>query len=203
MVSAGARQAIAEEAARVICTEQLTDFHAAKLKAIDHLGYPPRTPQPDNAAVLQAVIDYQRLFGGEAYRERLSSMRAAALAAMRLLAPFSPRLVGGVVTGAVTQAHHVQLHVFADSAESVDIDLLNRGIDFEQDERHFRYPNGREQRIPLVRLALGGEPVDVAIFDAEGLHRPPINPLDGRSYQRLDLEQAQALAAAGAAAEHD
>ncbi|WP_248679786.1 hypothetical protein [Sinimarinibacterium sp. CAU 1509] len=200
----GSRQAIAEEAARVICTEQLTDFHAAKLKAVEHLGFPPRTPLPENAAVLQAVIEYQRLFGGAAYRERLRSMRAAALQAMRLLMPFSPRLVGGAVTGAVTQAHHVQLHVFADSAESVDIDLLNRGIDFEQDERHFRYANGRELRIPLVRLTLGGELIDVAIFDVEGLHRPPINPLEGRSYQRLDLEQAQALVEGrGGAAQND
>jgi hypothetical protein len=193
-MSTGARQALAEEAARVVCTEMLTDFHAAKLKAIDHLGYPPRTPLPDNAAVLQAVIDYQRLFGGEAYRERLRSMRAAALAAMRLLAPFSPRLVGGAVTGAVTQAHHVQLHVFADAAESIDIFLLDRGIDFEQDERNFRYADGRERLIPLVRLSVGTEPVDVAVFDAEAVHRPPINPLDGRSYRRLDPEQVQALA---------
>lgn len=192
-MSTGARNAIAEEAARVICTEQLTDFHAAKLKALDHLGYPPRTPLPDNAAVLQAVIDYQRLFGGAAYREHLAAMRVAALAAMRLLAPFSPRLVGGAVNGAVTLAHHVQLHVFAESAESVDIYLLDRGIDFDQDERHFRYANGREQPVPLVRLTVGGEPVDVAIFDIDALHRPPINPLDGRGYQRLDPAQVEAL----------
>ncbi len=189
----GPKHAIAEEAARIICVEQLIDYRAAKHKAAERLGYPARAALPDNAAVQAAVIEYQRLFGGAEYREHLARMRAGALTAMTLLQPFEPRLVGGAVSGAVTPAHHLQLHVFADPAEAVDMHLLNAGIEFEQDERNFRYPDGRELRIPLVRLERPGLAIDVAIFPVDELARPPVNPLDGRPYRRLDRDEAERL----------
>lgn len=188
------QRAIAEEAARIVCSELVIDYRTAKARAVHRLGLPPRTGQPDNALVQQAVIDYQRLFGGEAYRQRLRAMRDAALEAMRLFAAFNPRLVGAAVSGAVTAAHRTQLHVFADSTKSVDIELHNRRIPFEPDERQYRYSGGRAEAVPLIRLQLpGGEGVDVAVFGVDDLRRAPINPFDGKPYRRLDADQVRAL----------
>lgn len=194
-MSAHHRSGIVEEAARIICVERLVDYGAAKRKAAQRLGVPPHTPMPDNAAVQDAVIEYQRLFGGAGYRQQLAQMRAAAVAALRLFAHHSPRLVGATVSGAVTQAHRVQLHLFCDSAEQVDIELLDRSIDFEPGERSYRYPDGRDIPVPLLHLELGGVGVDAAVFPADDLRRAPINPLDGRPFRRLDLAEAERLAA--------
>lgn len=187
------RSGIVEEAARIVCVEQLVDYGMAKRKASLRLGVPPNTPMPDNAAIQQAVIDYQRLFGGAEYRDRLAQMRAAAVSALRLFARYTPRLVGATVTGAVTAAHRVQLHLFSDSAEEVDIELLNRGIAFEQGERSYRYPNGREVPVPLLRLELAGVGIDAAVFPVDDLRRAPISPLDGKPFRRLDLAEAEQL----------
>ena len=46
-------------------------------------------------------------------------MRLAALAMMRRLAPFRPRLIGSVLTGHVRQGSDIDLHVFSDTAEAV------------------------------------------------------------------------------------
>ncbi len=196
-MSAHNRSGVVEEAARLVCVELLTDYRQAKRKAAQHLGLPAHAPLPDNAAVQDAVIDYQRLFGGEAYRDRLRRMRHTAVRAMQLLAAYSPRLVGAVVSGAVTAAHRVQLHLFADSAEAVDIDLLNRGIAFEPGERIYRYPDGRETPVPLLRLELDGVGIDLAVFAADDQRRAPINPLDGKGFRRCTLAEAERLAAAG------
>ena len=118
------RHGVADEAARIVCEEALTDYRQAKLKALDRLGLPPRTPLPDNASVQAAVLSYLRVFGGEAHAQWLQQLRRTAVAVLRALAPFEPRLVGAVVSGAVTTAHRVQIHAFADQAESVDIFLL-------------------------------------------------------------------------------
>lgn len=193
-MSGAQRNGIAEEAARLVCEEQLIDYRSAKLKALQRLGLPPRTPLPDNARVHEAVIAYQRLFGGEAYQQQLQRMRTAAPRLMRLLAPFSPRLVGGAVSGAVTQAHHLQLHLFADQAELVDVFLLERNIDFETGERRFRYPGGREENLPVLSFDYQGLGVDLAIFEQDDLHRLPLSPQDGQPYQRLDLAAADRLA---------
>lgn len=188
------RRGIAEEAARIICEEALTDYHGAKLKAVTRLGLPPRTPLPDNARVHAAVVDYLRLFGGSAYQTRLQRMRRLAPQLMRRLRELEPRLTGGAVSGAVTAAHRLQLHVFADQPEALDIALFELGIEFDQGERRYRYSNGREVGIPLARFELDGIGIDIAVFPYDELHRPPLSPNDGLPYRRLDLAEAQRLA---------
>ncbi|HSW14914.1 MAG TPA: hypothetical protein VLI06_18860 [Solimonas sp.] len=187
---------IVQEAARIICEEQVTDYRLAKQKAAERLGLPPRSALPDNAQVQQAVIEYQRLFGGEAYRQHLQGMRRIALRVMRQLADFQPRLVGGAVSGAVTEANHIQLHAFADKPEALDIYLLDRRIDFDEGERRYRYSGGGEQRIALASFEVEGYGIDLAMFSQDEMRRVPINPVDGQPYRRLDIGQVEALLAA-------
>jgi len=186
---------LVQETARIICEERVTDYRVAKHKAAERLGLPQRSGLPDNAQVQQAVIEYQQLFGGENYRRHLRQMRDSALRVMKILSEFSPRLVGGAVSGAVSDAHRVQLHVFADQPESVDMHLHDRSIAFDQDERSYRYAGGREERIPLARFEVDGVGVDVAVFAADGLRRAPLNPSDGLPFRRLDGPQVEALLA--------
>ncbi len=184
---------IAEEAARIVCEEALTDYRQAKLKALTRLGLPARTPLPDNAAVQAAVLSYLRVFGGPAHATRLRTLRQTAVQVLRGLAPFAPRLVGAVVSGAVTPAHRVQIHAFADQAESVDIYLLDRQITFDVDERRYRYAGGREVDIPLLRFDWHGTGVDLAVFSEDERRQPPLNPADGLAFKRLDLAATEAL----------
>ncbi|MGH6962027.1 MAG: hypothetical protein ACREE7_16215 [Dongiaceae bacterium] len=187
------RDSLVQEAARILCEEQLTDYRIAKQKAAERLGVSGRSQLPDNAQIQQAVIEYQRLFGGDRYRVHLRRMRETALRVMKSLANFSPRLVGGAITGAVTPAHRVQLHAFADQAEAIDLYLHERGIAFDEDERSYRYPDGREQRVPLARLEVDGIGVDLALFSEADSRRAPVNPADGQPFRRLDAVQAQKL----------
>lgn len=187
------RHGIAEEAARIVCEEALTDYRQAKLKALDRLGLPSRTPLPDNASVQTAVLAHLRVFGGAEHAQRLRLMRQTAVQVLRGLALFSPRVVGATVSGAVTAAHRVQIHAYADQAESVDIFLLDRQIGFDVDERRYRYPGGRELDIPVLRFDWHGVGVDVAVFDEDHRRQPPLNPADGQPYRRLDLAATEAL----------
>ncbi|HEY1077251.1 MAG TPA: hypothetical protein VGE51_11230 [Fontimonas sp.] len=187
--------AIVQEVARIVCEEQLTDYRAAKRKAAERLGLPPNFPLPDNAAIQAAVIDYQRLFGGEAYVQQLRRMRRAALSACRLFAQYQPRVVGATLSGAVTPAHRVQLHLFSDSAETIDIELINRRIEFEPGERSYRYASGRDINIPLLRLELDGQGIDAAVFGEDELRQAPINPLDGQRFRRAEAADIERLLA--------
>jgi hypothetical protein len=188
-----ARHSLAVEAARIICEELVTDYRVAKQKAAQRLGVSGRGALPDNAEVQQAVIEHQRLFGGAEYAQRLAQMRDVAVRALRLLAPFSPRLVGGVISGAVTAAHRVQVHAFNDKPETLDIFLADRGIEFEAGDRNYRFGDGREERIPLASFEFDGVGVDVATFGESDTRRVPLNPADGAPFKRLGLEQAEAL----------
>ncbi len=183
------------EAARIICEEAVLDYRSAKLKAAQRLGLGPRTAMPDNARIQAAVIEYQRIFGGAEYVGHLQRMRNMAVQAMKLLAPFQPRLVGAVASGAITSAHRVQLHGFAEKPETLDFFLQDRGIPFEQDERIYRYPDGSEDSVPLARFEAGEIGVDVAMFAIDDQRRAPLSPADGLPMKRLRLPQVEALAA--------
>ncbi|MDE0854509.1 MAG: hypothetical protein OSA97_08800 [Nevskia sp.] len=186
--------ALVQEAARILCEEAVLDYRSAKLKAAQRLGLGGNTPLPDNARIQAAVIDYQRLFGGREYAERLRQLRSTAVQAMRLLAEFQPRLSGAAVNGAITAAHRVQLHVFVDKAEALDLFFEHRHIPYRQDDRAYRYANGSEDNVPLLRFEAGAVGIDVAMFGTDDLRRTPLSPSDGLPAKRLTLTEAETLA---------
>lgn len=192
------RAGIAQEAARILCTEVSSDYGLAKRKAAERLGLDTRAGLPSNAEVQDALLEYQRLFGGATYRAMLTELRQTAVRAMKLLAAFEPRLVGGAVTGAVTGAHRLQLHVFSEKPEALDWFFENRGIGFEADEREYRYPDGSRKTIPLLRFDAGGVGVDVAVFPPGEERRAPLSQADGLPMKRLDLVAAEQLLAEAA-----
>lgn len=182
-----------DEAARLICDEGYADYRVAKHKAAERLGLKRTGSLPDNRQIEAAVLDRQALFGGEAYRARLASMRTTALRAMKLLAAYEPRLAGSTVSGAIGEGHRVQIHLIADHAEAVEILLHDRQIPFEQDERLYRLADGREIEIPLLRFEADDLGVDLAIFDPGTMRSPPLSQVDGKPGRRLTPDQLRAL----------
>jgi hypothetical protein len=187
------RQRLVHEAARIICEERLTDYRAAKHKAVERLGLGPRAALPANAEIQAAVIEYQRLFGGAGYALRLNQLRRAAVQAMRLLAEFRPRLVGAVACGATHDAHKVQLHGFCDSPEQLDFFLHDRSIPYSTGERRYRYSDGRQEDVPTLSFMAGDVGIDVAIFGELDIRRAPVSPVDGQPMKRLDVAAVQRL----------
>jgi len=188
------RSRVVHEAARIICEDGLSDYRLAKQKAVERLGLGFGTPLPSNADIQTAVVQYQRLFGGRAYADRLTHLRRTAVQAMRLLAEFQPRLVGAVASGATTDNHHVQLHCFADKPEQIDVLLESRGLRHEVSERRYRYADGRTGDVPVLTFMAADVGVDVAVFPERGLRDAPLSPADGQAFRRLDLAAAEALA---------
>ena len=191
----GGTAELALEAARIFVEESLTDYATAKRKAAERMGLGQRAALPDNARVQAEVIAYQRLFGGAAYVQRLKRMRTTAVQAMKLLQEFDPRLTGGAITGAIGEAHRVQLHAFPDKAEMVDVFLADRGFEAKESERDYRYGDGHVESVPMASFDAGGIGVDVALFEPGQERRAPLSPTDGLPAKRLTLAQAEALAA--------
>ncbi len=186
---------VVQEAARIICEDGLADYRLAKQKAIERLGLGFGTPLPSNADIQDAVIQYQRLFGGRAYASRLTHLRRTAAQAMRLLAEYQPRLVGAVASGATTDAHKVQLHCFADKPEQIDMLLADGGLPFEVSERRYRLSSGESLDVPVLTFMAADVGVDVAVFPERGQREAPLSPTDGQPMKRLELAAVEQLAA--------
>jgi hypothetical protein len=186
------RQRIAEEAARIMATEGVRDFAVAKRKAVDHLGLGAQRSLPGNREIESALIAYQRLFRADSQPRRLRELREAACKAMGLLEPFRPRLVGPVLAGTADEHAPVNLHLFAETPEQVDLFLMDRQIPYELDERILRVRAERQERFPLYRFMAGNVVVELTVFPEKGLRQAPLSPVDGRPMERAPQSSREA-----------
>jgi hypothetical protein len=187
------RSAIAQEAARLMAEHGIHDFGVAKRKAAERYGLPEGSVLPRNVEIEEALIARQRLFGAVQHERSLERQRRAALVAMKALASFQPRLVGPVLTGSATEYADIQLHVFADSAESVYIEMMDRHIEHEVIERKVKMNAERQLALPGMRFEIDEESVEVVIFPRDGIRQAPVSPVDGRPMRRADREEVEGL----------
>jgi hypothetical protein len=171
----------------------IRDFLIAKRKAAERLGVTDSAVLPKNTEIESALVEYQRLFRGDSHSESLQAQRHAALAAMRRLKDFEPRLVGSVLAGTATEHSDVQLHLFADSPESVALSLLDQGIRHEITARRVRMNADRILEYPGVRFEIDDQAIEVTVFPADGLRQAPVSPVDGRPMRRADATELEEL----------
>jgi hypothetical protein len=191
------RQAIAREAARLMIEHGHEDYGIAKRKAAERFGVTDLAVLPRNTEIEEALAEHQRLFDPQAHASSLSEMRSAALEVMRLLEGFEPRLVGPLLSGTATAHNDITLHLFADTAESVAMQLMDRGIRHEVGERRFRTQRDEVEAFPALRFTAGGHEVDATIFPRDGIRQAPPGPVDGKPMRRATLAEVEALTEKG------
>lgn len=187
------RRALAQEAARVMAEHGVRDFLFAKRKAAERLGISDEAVMPRNAEVEAALAEYQRLFGAEEHAQSLYAQRTVALDVMRWLKDFSPRLVGGVLSGTATEHADVQLHAFADRAESITFRLMDESVPFEVGERRVKMNADLVLQRPAIQFEVDGQPVEVVVFPVDGIRQAPVSPVDGRPMRRADVADVERL----------
>jgi hypothetical protein len=188
------RRALAQEAARIMAEHGVCDFLVAKRKAAERFGVADGAALlPKNSEIESALAEYQRLFGGQSHLAAINAQRRAALSAMRYLEEFEPRLVGAVLAGTATQHSDVQLHLFAERAESVALKLLDQGIPHEVTERRLRFDAEQVRAFPGVRFEMEEQPIEATVFPPDGIRQAPVSPVDGRPMRRANTFEVEAL----------
>ncbi len=183
------RRALAQEAARVMAQQGIGDFLQAKRKAAERLGVDDAAVLPKNTEIEAALRDYQRLFGGQSHDQMLKEQRRTALQAMQMLREFQPRLVGPVLTGTATHHSDINLHVFAEPAESVALKLMDIGVQHEMLERRVRMDAERTLNYPALRFESQDWVIDATVFPVDGIRQSPYSPVDGRPMKRADARE--------------
>jgi hypothetical protein len=195
-----ARLRVTELAARYMAEDGLASYHRAKKKAAHRLGMKGRYNLPDNREIEAVLSQYQRLFQSETQGEHLYKKRQTALATMRFLADFSPRLVGPVLSGTAGEYSVVDLHIFTDTMEEVGLVLSEYGIPYEIGQRALRQDAKSVVRYPCYKFIAGEVTVELVVFPYKEIRRPPLSPVDNRPMRRADRATVEALMAATTAA---
>lgn len=173
----------------------IDDFLSAKRKAAERLGVTDRASLPRNAEIEAALVENQRLFSADRHTDRLVSYRFAAREVLRSFSDFEPRVVGAVLTGAVSEGADLELHFFTDTPELVSLRFMDLSIPFRLVDRRVRMPGNGHVRYPGFRFLAGEVPILVLVFPRDGIRQAPCSPVDGKPMRRADLRELQKLLA--------
>ena len=188
-----ARQMVAQEAARIIVNHGIRDYRVAKIKAAERLGFSTHGSLPRNVEIERAVSEHLQLFSGDSHAEFLRKMRVAALSAMGLLSPFTPRLVGPVLHGTADANAPVNLHVFTDSPEAVALWLSELGVSYRPYERRLKSRRDSADLYAGFQFHHESTSVEATVFPVDGIRQAPISPVDGKPMKRADDKSVRDL----------
>jgi hypothetical protein len=188
-----ARKMLAQEAARIIVEQGIEDYRLAKTKAAERLGLGGRGSLPRNSEIEHAVGEHLKIFGRQSHIDLLRVLREAALSAMELLAPFTPRLVGPVLHGTAAGNSAVNLHVFSDSAELVAERLEESSVQYRTYERRLKSRRDRAETFAGFRFMHDNSSIEATVFPVNGMRQAPISPVNGKPMRRADRKMVLGL----------
>jgi hypothetical protein len=197
------RQLIAQQAARMMAEEGVSDFAYAKKKAGRQVGAVENSILPSNAEIEEELKLYNALFLSEEQPENLRELRVNALFTMELLERFNPHLTGAVLDGTAGLMSETHIHLFADSIKEVEMFLLNQQIPFDVNEKSYRVMNdGKRDKkgdnrktVPVFTLETEKGLIKLSVFDVDDIRVATKRTADGSNADRLNVEGVKTLLA--------
>lgn len=125
---ASPRARIAAEAARLLAREEAASPDRARRKAAQRLGFDLPALLPSEAEVLQALRDYQRVFGEAPDLPPLELLERAAGEALAHFSDFDPEVCSGIAEAPPRRERQIQLLLYSDDPDAPLHRLLEAGL---------------------------------------------------------------------------
>ncbi len=183
---------VAQEAARLIHENGITDFKLAKSKAAENLGLLHHGALPSNHEIADAVAEHGRIFFAEEQDWRLNFQRETALYLMRKLQSFKPRLVGSVLSGQVTEHSPIELHLYSDTSETVAMWLDAHGVPYQTATRRHNIQKNKPEVFPAYHFVEEDCLVQTTVFPMRRPHAP-LCPVNGKPMDRAGIRDVEQM----------
>ena len=168
---------------------QESEYFRAKMKAARRLcrGWAKPADLPSNAEIRDQIQLLSRLYEGEHRFAKLQQMRLAALRMMRVLGRFRPRLIGSVLTGHIRAGSDIDIHVFADSVESVTHTLDQEGMIYDVERKRVR-KDGEERTYQHVHVVTEYA-LELTVYAANLAHYVFKSSITGKAIERASIAE--------------
>ncbi len=195
------RQLIAQQAARMMAEDGISDFAYAKKKAGRQVGTIDNSVLPSNLEIEEELKLYNALFLSDEQPENLRELRKSALYTMELLGKFNPYLTGAVLDGTAGLGSETHIHLFADSLKDVEMFLLNKDIPFETNEKSYRVMNDgkrdkkgdNRKKVPIFTLEMVSGLIKLSVFEVDDMRVATKRAADGNNAERANIEAVRAM----------
>jgi len=190
------RQLIAREAARLMYEEGIKEYRDAKRKAGKPFGSDKAlslgSHLPSNAEIHEELRALLELHEEEELPGRLLELRLIALGYLELFAPFTPYLVGSVLSGVVTSQSDIDIHLFADDPEEVENFLRAHEIPFETELVSIR-KGGAFHDYSHIYIDDKGVTIECSVYPTAERHRVSKSSITGRPMERAGAKALRRL----------
>ena len=75
--------------------------------------------------------------------------------------------------------------------------LMEKNIPYEVSARKLKSGAGVQHEYPVYRFVAGDTPIELTVFDVDGIREAPASPLDGKPMRRASLREIESLLAMG------
>jgi len=169
-------------------------FDAKRTAARRVLGRDARGAQfrarelPSNGEIRDALLQIVALAEGRDRSRRLFAMRVVALQVLTELAPWHARLIGSVATGHARRGSDIDIHVFTDSIDGLELDLFRRQWTFETEEVLIKVGTGFKvfQHIHAMDHPF---PVELSVYALRERRIATRSSTDGKPIQRVSASR--------------
>ncbi len=197
------RQLVAQQAARMMAEDGISDYGYAKKKAGRQLGVVDANCLPSNAEIEEEIRLYHEIYNSDDQPQALRQLREDALATMQIFERFNPHLTGSVLDGTAGQYAETHIHLFADSAKDVEIFLLNQQIPYDSHDKSYRVRDrksgekkgGDRMKVPMFTLEGPNGFIKLSVFEFDDIRFSTKHPASGGNADRIDAAGLQALLA--------
>ena len=192
------RQTLAKEAARLMYEDSVSQYFDAKRIAAKRLfgqsgkkgmQYRPKD-LPSNGEISDEIAKLVDLLE-DGRAQQLAAMRATALAIMKALEPFHPRLIGSVSTGRVRKGSDIDLHVFTDEIETLEHHL--QYLQWQFDKKQVLIRRGAEF-VEYTHIYVEADfPVELSVYPLQELRVVGRSSTDLKPIKRLKIADVEQL----------
>lgn len=195
------RKLIAQQAARMMAEDGISDFAYAKKKAGRQFDTLDNDVLPSNIEIEEELKLYNALFLSDEQPKHLLELRKNALYTMQLLKKFNPHLTGAVLDGTAGLGTETHIHLFADSLKDVEMFLLNQNIPFETNEKTYRVMNDGKRdkkgesrkKVPIFSLEMSTGIIKLSVFEVDEIRVATKRTADGSNAERADIQDVITL----------
>lgn len=193
------RASLAHEAARLMYEEGVKQYFTAKKLAAKRLlgrthgkkiRFRPKE-LPSNGEIQQSLLKLVQLYEGDDQIHRLFAMRVIALEMMDNLKQYTPCLIGSVSTGHVRQGSDIDLHIFTDSLEELEVTLDSLQWKYEMAEVSIQ-KNSKIKLYTHVYLE-NIFPVELSVYPTQEIRVVSCSSTDGKPIIRLKAAAVEKL----------
>jgi len=187
------QEEIAQLIARSIVEGRIENVQTAKRKMAEKLAL-PLNKLPKDKDIEIALQAYQRIFRSNIHSTIIYRLRKEALQAMEFFKDYAPRLVGPVLNGTAHAHSSISIHLFAPSAEEINIKLIENHIPHHLSDRLATINETKKVHIPVFSFIAGETPIELMVFPEKKL-RQTVAKRSQQTLERASIGQLKALLA--------